>query len=102
MNGHPQDRATFTRSSGYVEQVSSACFLFAATTLQPAGLTISGLQADLHSPQTTVAEALWFSSRLRLPPAVSRAEVLAFTEQVSALMCIAVPGEKTWRSSCNS
>ena len=58
MNGFPQDRHNFTRSSGYVEQ------------------------SDLHSPQTTVAEALWFSSRLRLPPSVSRAAVLAFTQRV--------------------
>lgn len=58
VNGYPQDRATFTRVSGYVEQ------------------------ADLHSPHTTVAEALWFSSRLRLPPSISRSECLAFNQQV--------------------
>lgn len=62
VNGYPQDRGTFTRSSGYVEQ------------------------ADLHSPQTTVAEALWFSSRLRLPPSVSKADVLAFTHRVMELV----------------
>lgn len=59
VNGFPQDARTFTRSSGYVEQT------------------------DLHSPQTTVAEALWFSSRLRLPPSVKRSAVLRFNQRVS-------------------
>ncbi len=26
---------------------------------------------DIHTPTTTVAEALWYSARLRLPPSVS-------------------------------
>ena len=60
VNGYAQDRHTFTRSSGYVEQ------------------------ADLHSPQTTVSEALWFSSRLRLPPSVPKSDVLAFNQRVGA------------------
>ncbi|KAK9811201.1 hypothetical protein WJX73_009709 [Symbiochloris irregularis] len=62
VNGYPQDRTTFTRVSGYVEQ------------------------ADLHSPHTTVAEALWFSSRLRLPPSISRSECLSFNQQVMDLV----------------
>jgi hypothetical protein len=30
---------------------------------------------DIHSSNTTVEEALWFSGRLRLPPSVSDAQV---------------------------
>ncbi len=41
--GHPKEQSTFARVSGYVEQ------------------------NDIHSPQTTVAEALLFSASLRLP-----------------------------------
>ena len=42
LNGHPKDQRTFTRVSGYVEQL------------------------DVHSPESTVREAALFSAALRL------------------------------------
>ena len=56
--GHPQERATFARVSGYVEQT------------------------DVHSPQATVKEALWFSARLRLPHSVHNRRMWNFIEEV--------------------
>eukprot|EP00906_Rhabdomonas_costata_P017589 RCo025388 len=43
LNGHPTDKATIGRITGYIEQM------------------------DVHSPASTVVEALRFSARLRLP-----------------------------------
>lgn len=48
ISGHPKEQRTFARVSGYVEQ------------------------NDIHSPQVTVFESLWFSSYLRLPKEVTR------------------------------
>lgn len=48
ISGHPKEQRTFARISGYVEQ------------------------NDIHSPQVTVEESLWFSSSLRLPKEVSK------------------------------
>ena len=39
-------------------------------------------QYDLHSPQSTVGEALWFSARLRLAPEVSNATMYSFMQEV--------------------
>ena len=47
ISGHPKVQQTFARISGYVEQ------------------------NDIHSPQLTVEESLWFSASLRLPKEVS-------------------------------
>jgi ABC-type multidrug transport system ATPase subunit len=47
ISGYPKEQRTFARISGYVEQ------------------------NDIHSPQVTVEESLWFSSALRLPKEVS-------------------------------
>lgn len=58
VNGFAQDLRTFKRVSGYCEQF------------------------DIHSPQTTVGEALWFSASLRLSPGVDPATREAFTEEV--------------------
>ena len=43
----------------------------------------SFLQFDIHSPNTTVGEALWISSRLRFNTDVSDQTVRAFVEEVS-------------------
>ena len=48
ISGYPKEQRTFARISGYVEQ------------------------NDIHSPQVTVEESLWFSSSLRLPKEVSK------------------------------
>lgn len=48
ISGHPKQQHTFARVSGYVEQ------------------------NDIHSPQVTVEESLWFSASLRLPKEVSK------------------------------
>lgn len=48
ISGYPKDQRTFARIAGYVEQ------------------------NDIHSPQVTVEESLWFSSSLRLPREVSK------------------------------
>lgn len=47
ISGYPKIQETFARISGYVEQ------------------------NDIHSPQVTVFESLWFSSYLRLPKEVN-------------------------------
>lgn len=47
ISGHPKEQQTFARIAGYVEQ------------------------NDIHSPQVTVEESLWFSSALRLPNDIS-------------------------------
>lgn len=47
ISGYPKVQQTFARISGYVEQ------------------------NDIHSPQLTVEESLWFSASLRLPKEVS-------------------------------
>lgn len=49
ISGHPKVQKTFARISGYVEQ------------------------NDIHSPQVTVEESLWFSASLRLSKDVSEA-----------------------------
>ena len=56
-----QDFATFARVSGYVEQF------------------------DIHSPQATVKEALWFSARLRLTNDIGNSELWAFIRQARTL-----------------
>jgi ABC-type multidrug transport system ATPase subunit/ABC-type multidrug transport system permease subunit len=58
VNGNPQVLDTFSRISGYVEQM------------------------DIHSPMTTVAEAVYFSARLRLPETVAMAVKDKFVEQI--------------------
>jgi ABC-type multidrug transport system ATPase subunit len=47
ISGYPKEQRTFARISGYVEQ------------------------NDIHSPQVTIEESLWFSASLRLPKDVS-------------------------------
>lgn len=51
VNGQPKNQKAWARVSGYVEQM------------------------DIHTPATTVVEALWFSARLRLPKTVSDQQV---------------------------
>lgn len=48
ISGYPKQQHTFARISGYVEQ------------------------NDIHSPQVTVEESLWFSSSLRLLKEVNK------------------------------
>lgn len=48
ISGHPKEQRTFARISGYVEQ------------------------NDIHSPQVTVEESLWFSASLRLPKEINK------------------------------
>ncbi|KAG2432130.1 hypothetical protein HXX76_009056 [Chlamydomonas incerta] len=62
VNGHPKDQASWARSSGYVEQM------------------------DIHSPATTVLEALMFSARLRLPSSVSAAAARAYVDSVISIV----------------
>lgn len=66
VNGFKQDLRTFKRVSGYCEQF------------------------DIHSPQSTVGEALWFSARLRLAPDVTTSTMKMFMQEVRG----------RWRSSC--
>ncbi|KAK9807392.1 hypothetical protein WJX73_000014 [Symbiochloris irregularis] len=62
VNGHPKDQASWSRVVGYVEQT------------------------DIHSPQSTVREALVFSARLRLPQTVQKAQLNAFVDEVMDMM----------------
>ena len=64
INGYPQEQKTWARVSGYVEQ------------------------SDIHSPQATVEEALWFSARLRLTRETSNKVMWAFIYEVSALVLL--------------
>lgn len=48
ISGYVKEQSTFARISGYVEQ------------------------NDIHSPQVTVEESLWFSSSLRLPKGITK------------------------------
>ena len=57
--GFPKEQKSFARISGYVEQ------------------------NDIHSPQTTVREALVYSASLRLGPEVSRDRSEDFVDEVS-------------------
>jgi ABC-type multidrug transport system ATPase subunit/ABC-type multidrug transport system permease subunit len=63
LNGYPKKQATFTRVSGYCEQV------------------------DVHSPNVTVHESLVYSAWLRLSNTVATSSVReAFVEEVMALV----------------
>mmetsp|Transcript_33421 Transcript_33421/g.76369 ORF Transcript_33421/g.76369 Transcript_33421/m.76369 type:complete len:1390 (-) Transcript_33421:90-4259(-) len=58
MNGHPLDRLSFSRISGYVEQT------------------------DIHTPTSTVQESLMFSARLRLPATVTNPQASKFVKEM--------------------
>ncbi|KAF2312567.1 hypothetical protein GH714_035098 [Hevea brasiliensis] len=62
ISGYPKEQRTFARISGYVEQ------------------------NDIHSPQVTVEESLWFSSSLRLPKEVTKEQRHEFVEEVMRLV----------------
>ncbi|XP_077238697.1 pleiotropic drug resistance 3 isoform X4 [Tasmannia lanceolata] len=62
ISGYPKKQETFARISGYVEQ------------------------NDIHSPQVTVEESLWFSASLRLPKEVSNEKQREFVEEVMSLV----------------
>ncbi|KAJ8624457.1 hypothetical protein MRB53_032987 [Persea americana] len=62
ISGYPKEQSTFARISGYVEQ------------------------NDIHSPQVTVEESLFFSASLRLPKDVSKEKRLEFVQQVMELV----------------
>ncbi|KZV18315.1 ABC transporter G family member 31-like [Dorcoceras hygrometricum] len=62
ISGYTKEQKTFARISGYVEQ------------------------SDIHSPQVTVQESLWFSSSLRLPNEVNEEQRREFVEEVMQLV----------------
>ncbi|KAJ7959803.1 Pleiotropic drug resistance ABC transporter [Quillaja saponaria] len=62
ISGYPKVQHTFARISGYVEQ------------------------NDIHSPQVTIEESLWFSSSLRLPKEVNKDKRHEFVEGVMKLV----------------
>ncbi|KNA25912.1 hypothetical protein SOVF_002340 [Spinacia oleracea] len=62
ISGYPKVQPTFARISGYVEQ------------------------NDIHSPQVTVEESLWFSSSLRLPKEISKENKKDFVDEVMRLV----------------
>lgn len=59
ISGYPKEQHTFARVSGYVEQ------------------------NDIHSPQVTVEESLWFSSSLRLSKEISK-EIRQVSQHIKA------------------
>lgn len=63
ISGYPKDQRTFARISGYVEQ------------------------NDIHSPQVTVEESLWFSSSLRLPKEVTKEQRHVSSEIINFDIC---------------
>ena len=66
MNGHVKEQTSFARVSGYVEQ------------------------NDVHSPQTTVREALEFSAQLRFAQGVPADTIQAFVDEVMGLVELTV------------
>nr|XP_027190419.1 ABC transporter G family member 31 [Cicer arietinum] len=62
ISGYPKVQHTFARIAGYVEQ------------------------NDIHSPQMTVEESLWFSASLRLQKEVSKEKKQEFVDQVMKLV----------------
>ncbi|KAK3241339.1 hypothetical protein CYMTET_48888 [Cymbomonas tetramitiformis] len=62
VNGYEQEPQSFARHTGYVEQM------------------------DIHMTYATVAEALWFSARLRLEQSISDAKVQEFVGDVMNLV----------------
>ncbi|WJX58199.1 ABC transporter G member 31 [Trifolium repens] len=62
ISGYPKEQRTFARIAGYVEQ------------------------NDIHSPQVTIEESLWFSASLRLPKDISIDKRREFVEQVMKLV----------------
>ncbi|XP_071724267.1 LOW QUALITY PROTEIN: ABC transporter G family member 31-like [Rutidosis leptorrhynchoides] len=62
ISGYPKEQRIFARISGYVEQ------------------------NDIHSPQVTVEESLFFSASLRLPKEVSKEKNREFVEEVMKLV----------------
>lgn len=62
LNGHVKEQTSFARVSGYVEQ------------------------NDVHSPQTTVKEALMFSTELRFTHGTPKKTVRAFVDEVMGLV----------------
>ncbi|MEW5311977.1 MAG: hypothetical protein WDW38_003643 [Sanguina aurantia] len=62
VNGHLKEQRAWSRAMGYVEQM------------------------DIHTPAATVIEALVFSARLRLPRAVTDAQVKAYVEEVVGIV----------------
>ena len=96
VQGHPEDQASFARCSGYVEQtgvraasrlVPPAALCLVQLILVP-GCHVSGeaSAADIHSPATTVHEALLFSATLRLPEGVGPAAVRAFVREIERVV----------------
>lgn len=66
MNGHVKEQTSFARVSGYVEQ------------------------NDVHSPQTTVREALEFSAQMRFTQGVPADTIQAFIDEVMGLVELTV------------
>jgi len=66
MNGHVKEQTSFAQVSGYVEQ------------------------NDVHSPQTTVREALEFSAQLRFAQGVPADTIQAFVDEVMGLVELTV------------
>ncbi|KAI4385958.1 hypothetical protein MLD38_003942 [Melastoma candidum] len=62
ISGFRKEQHTFARVAGYVEQ------------------------NDIHSPQVTVKESLWFSSSLRLPKEIDKEKRQEFVEEVMRLV----------------
>ncbi|KAJ8452690.1 hypothetical protein Cgig2_005026 [Carnegiea gigantea] len=62
ISGYPKEQRTFARISGYVEQ------------------------NDIHSPQVTVEESLWFSASLRLTNDISQETKKEFVDEVMRLV----------------
>lgn len=67
ISGYPKEQNTFASISGYVEQ------------------------NDIHSPQLTVIESLWFSSFLRLPKEVDERQRQVRFMNLSYDNCLSCP-----------
>ncbi len=71
------------RSKSLVRPVSPpSCGPPGPSRLLPIDFPNAGAQNDIHSPQATVREALWFSARLRLGPEVSNGDCARFISEV--------------------
>lgn len=66
--------------------------LHAPTAMAAAFPALTAAQFDIHSPQTTVAEAVYFSARLRLPSSVPNDQATIFQEEVCHVCCRGIDG----------
>ena len=86
---------TCSHAGGALHSTQQSIFACQASLQPPQSALACLVQNDLHSPQATIKEALWFSARLRLGPEVSNKVMWGFIYQVGAALQLLRPNPKT-------